>query len=184
MFCRRMTASVTIHALRLYLPLGMLVFITVRMLLFRSRVWRLFSSQPIDLGALEPIWRKLELINQECRTHVFGAKRIASVSLAGRTIQLIYGVVSVNAPRGSSGSSHVYAIGEGDDADWMRHFPDVFDLAFAGSAGSVFWVRLPTLMRLTKRCSQTLARHGQDFDDSNLLPPPRAPSPAVSDLVR
>jgi len=71
--------------------------------------------------------------------------------LAGHSIQIIYGLVGFVEPLEGGTGMRVYAIAQGDEILWMRHFPDVFEVADFTATSAVFWVNLPALMRLARR---------------------------------
>jgi hypothetical protein len=149
-----MEEKLTLYGFPLFLlPLGLLVLLIVWRLRFKSMVGRIFDGRYASHIEFVDIRERLEVLNAECPTHAFEAKRVAKVSVQGHPILLIYGPVSGFVPtdEGSTSTKSVFAIGEGDDIEWMRRFSDVFELAFAGSTSSIFWVKVPQLIRLTSR---------------------------------
>lgn len=130
---------------------GMLALVLIYFGVSRYRVRRLFGRGQTDSTALGPVRRKLDEINANCRRFVFSAQRLTTVSLAGHSIVLIYGLVGFIEPMEGGTGMRVYTIAEGDEIEWMRHFPDVFELADSTASSAIFWVKLPALMRLTKR---------------------------------
>ena len=145
-----MLAALTIRVLGLYIPLAVLAFMVIHVGLFRYRVRRIFGPEQPYIAALEPVWRRLDEINADIPSHVFGALRITTVALGGRNILLVYGLVAFNEALRGNTVKRVYTIADGDEIDWMRHFPDVFELALSTADSAVFWVRLPALIRLTR----------------------------------
>lgn len=137
----------------LFIALAMIALWPITAGLLRYRVRRVFGTDPPDLALLEPVWRKLDQINAECQHTVFGAARVTSVMLAGHTVVLIYGLVGSSRSLQGETWQRVYTIAQGDEIEWMRRFPDVFDLAVSTLAGTVFWVKLSALIRLTSRGS-------------------------------
>ena len=129
--------------------LGLMAFVCIYFGMERYRVWRIFGSAYRDMTGLEPVRRQLEKINAEGRRFVFSAERVADLSLAGHGIRLVYGLVGFIEPMQGGTGRRVYVIAEGDEIVWMRHFPDVFEVADFTSSSAVFWVNLPALMRLT-----------------------------------
>jgi hypothetical protein len=113
-----------------------------------------FDAQKTDESELQQVSEHLETLSEHCSSNSFYAERLAHTALQGHDILLVYGRVFAHGPRGSSSNMSIYALGSGEDAEWMRRFSDVFELAFTYSDLSVFWVRLGTLMRLTRRCSE------------------------------
>lgn len=93
---------------------------------------------------------KLEVVNSECPTHIFSATRLATVYLHENPISLGYGYVVPRTWRGGA-EKHVFALADQDQAEWMRRYSDLFEPAFSGSPWSIFWVRVPALLRLIKR---------------------------------
>lgn len=144
-----MLIAVTDRSVALCILFGMLAFVLIYAAMARYRVWRIFGPRRQDNTALEPVRRKLEEINAQCRRFVFSAERVADVSLSGHRVQLIYGLVGFVEPLEGGTGKRVYAIAEGDEIAWMGHFPDVFELADSMATAAVFWVNLPSLMRLT-----------------------------------
>jgi hypothetical protein len=93
---------------------------------------------------------RLEIVNEECPTHLFGAERVATVYLDEKPISLVYGFVVPRVGRGG-GDKCVFAIADQNQADWMPRYSDVFEPAFSGSPWSIFWVRVPPMLRLIRR---------------------------------
>jgi predicted DNA binding protein len=94
--------------------------------------------------------QKLEVVNEECPTHLFSATRVATVYLHGNSISLVYGHVVTRVGRGGT-ERHVFAIADRNQADWMRRYSDVFEQAFSNSPWSIFWVKVPALLRLVRQ---------------------------------
>lgn len=117
---------------------------------YRRAVSRLFAGREGNHAALQEMRQKLEVVNGECRTHLFSAARVATVYLHENPISLVYGYVVPLSGQGDS-DKHLYALAGQDQADWMRLNSDVFKPAFSGSRWSIFWVRVPVLLRLLKR---------------------------------
>ncbi len=141
-----------------YVPLALLLLISSLWGLWswqRRRALRyFFDAQDTNERELREITEQLAKFSEYCPTNSFYAERLAHIDLQGHDTLLIYGRVFAHGPRGSSSNMSIYALGTGEDADWMRRFSDVFELAFTYSDMSVFWVRLGTLMRLTRRWSE------------------------------
>ena len=131
---------------------GLLLFAFIPLWLWRRRrlVSQLFAGCEGDEIALKEMRQKLEAVNEECPTHLFGAERVATVYVDENPISLIYGYVVPRIGRGSV-SKCVFAITDQAQADWMRRYSNVFEPAFSGSPWSIFWVKVPALLRLVKR---------------------------------
>jgi hypothetical protein len=115
---------------------------------YRRLVSELFAGREGDDAALQEMREKLEVVNSECPTHIFSATRLATVYLHENPISLGYGYV---VPRASEGpEKHAFALADQDQADWMRRYSDVFEPAFSGSPWSIFWVKVPALLRLVR----------------------------------
>jgi hypothetical protein len=65
-------------------------------------------------------------------------------------ISLVYGFVVRQIWEGGV-ERHVFAVADQDQADWMRRYSDIFEPAFAGSPWSIFWVKVPALLRQVRR---------------------------------
>jgi len=135
---------------KFYLAIAMLLFIAWQSWLFRHRLARIFKRRPNDPAKLEKVRRQLDEIHEESALHIFIAKRAAEVELRGHRIVVVHGTEAVPSVHGSNSTSSVFTIGEGDETEWMKHFPDVFEIAFAGKRLTVFWIKLPTLLQLSE----------------------------------
>ena len=131
----------------------LLGFIGVRSWYHRRLASRMFADVVWDGEAMQHMLEALEEVNRESRTHTFSAERVARISLRDHPVTLVDGWIVVHTAEGSDHQKCAFAVAHRDETDRLRHLSDVFDLAFAGSVWSVFWVKLPTLMRLTRRCS-------------------------------
>lgn len=138
------------HALAGWLLLLMLAFIPLWFWRCRWLVTRLFAGREGDETVLQEMRQKLEVVNEECTTHLFGAERVATAYLHENPVSLVYGFVVGQVWRGGA-ERHVFAVADQDQADWMRRYSDVFEPAFSGSRWSIFWVKVPALLRLIKR---------------------------------
>jgi hypothetical protein len=127
-----------------------LAFIPLWLWRCRRLVSRLFAGREGDKTALQEMRQKLEVVNEECPTHLFGAERVATVYLDGNPVSLAYGLVARQAWKGGV-ERYVFAVTDQDQADWMRRYSNVFEPAFSGSRWSIFWVRVPALLRLIKQ---------------------------------
>jgi hypothetical protein len=141
-----------------YVPLALLVallaFWGFSSWQFRRRVACLFDPQETDEHELHRVSNQLDALNERCPTNSFSAQRLTHIDLRGQDILLVYGRVFAHGARGSASAMSIYALGKGEQAEWMSRFSDIFDLAFTSSEISVFWVKLAALIRLTKRCSE------------------------------
>ena len=146
-----MLGAMTNRDFALLILLALFAFVALYFGVRRYRISRIFGREPSDIPALETVRRKLDKINADCRRFAFGAQRIATVSLAGHNVLLIYGLVGFIEALQGGVEKRVYAIAEGDEIEWMRHFPDVFEFADSTASSAVFWVKVPALMRLAKR---------------------------------
>jgi len=149
-----MLAHVTAREVGLWIIFAVLVFIPLWRWHLRRLTTRLFEGREGDATALSEMRDTLEAVNRECRTHTFSAARVATISLHDHPICLVDGSVIVPTARGAHTEKSVFAVADRDEADWLRRYSDIFELAFAGSAWSIFWVKLPTLTRLTMRWSE------------------------------
>jgi hypothetical protein len=131
---------------------GLVLFAFIPLWLWRRRrlVSQLFAAHEGDEIALEEMRQKLEAVNEECPTHLFSAERVATVYLHENPISLVYGFVVRQVWEGGV-ERHVFAVADRDQADWMRRYSDVFEPAFSGSPWSIFWVKVPALLRLVRR---------------------------------
>lgn len=134
----------------LWFALLVLAFIPLWLWRYRRLVSRLFAEGEGDESALEEVREKLEVVNGESPTHLFSAERVATVYLHENPISLVYGFVVRRVWEGG-GERHVFALADRDQADWMRRYSDVFEPAFSGSLWSIFWVKVPALLRLVRR---------------------------------
>lgn|GEM_PF-6173582 len=128
----------------------MLAFIPLWLWRCRRLVSRLFAGREGDATALQEMRQRLELVNEESPTHLFNAERVATVYLDGNPISLVYGFVVRQFWKGGV-ERHVFAVADQDQADWMRRYSNVFEPAFSGSRWSIFWVKVPALLRLIRR---------------------------------
>jgi hypothetical protein len=133
-----------------WVALLILAFIPLWLWRCRRLVSRLFAGREGDKTALQEMRQKLEVVNEECSTHLFGAERVATACLHENPISLVYGFVVRQAWKGGV-EKHVFAVVDQDQTDWMQRYSDVFEPAFSGSRSSIFWVKVPTLLRLIKR---------------------------------
>lgn len=145
------TADPRMTGLKLYVGLLLLLFIASQTWLFRHRLSRLFRRWPTDPAKLEEVRAQLDEIHEESPLHIFTAKRATEILLRGHPIVVAHGTVSVPSAKGSSTTLSVFSIAEGDETEWMKHFPDVFEVAFTGKRFTVFWVKLPVLIRLSEQ---------------------------------
>ena len=76
------------------------------------------------------------MLNEECRTHLFNAERVATVYLHGNPISVVYGFVVRQVWEGGV-ERQVFAVADQDQTDWMRRYSDVFEPAFSGSHWSI-----------------------------------------------
>lgn len=146
-----MSIAVSDRGVALCILLGMFAVVVIYFGLERYRVWRVFGPRRPDNAGLAAVRRQLGRINAECRRFVFSAERVAKVSLAGQSIEVVYGLVGFIEPMAGGTGKRIYAIAEGDEIAWMRLFPDVFEVADFTSTSAVFWVNLAALMRLTRQ---------------------------------
>jgi hypothetical protein len=151
---RRMSTHLDIRSIGPLVAGVLLTYMGLRHWYLRRLQSRLFVDASCDDPELDSFREALEEVNRECRTHSFFASRFAKTQLSGHPISLIQGWVVVPMAEGANSERRIFAIAHRDESDWLRHFSDVFDLAFSGSVWSVFWVKLPTLMRLTRRGSE------------------------------
>ena len=135
------------------MALVLLAFIGVRNWYHRRLALRIFADVGWDGEALEDIHEALQELNRESRTHTFSAERVGQISLRDHPVTLVDGWIIVHDADGADRRKCVFAVAHRDEADRLRRLSDVFNLVFAGSVWSVFWVKLSTEMRLTKRCS-------------------------------
>src|SRR5918996_3760294 len=124
-----------------------LLFWTWRRRRFRAQ---LFSDNECDADTTIAFQdTALREVNGECGQFTFGAERLARVPFRGERISVVYGPVSW-----STDDTHVercfYAVSDPQQSHWMSQNSDVFEPAFIGSALSVFWVKMPALVRLIK----------------------------------
>lgn len=145
------TADPALRQFELYFGLLLLLFIASQTWLFRHRLARIFKRWPNDPAKLERVRRQLDEIHEESALHVFGAKRATEIDLRGHRMIVVHGTVAVPSADGASINTCVYTIAEGDEVEWMKHFPDVFEAAFTGKRLSVFWIKLPVLLRQSDR---------------------------------
>ena len=150
---RRMAADLDLRVIAGLTALVLLAFIGARAWYHRRLASRMFADGDWDAEALQGMHETLEEVNRESRTHTFSAERVSTISLRDHAVTLVDGWIVVQTAEGADHEKCVFAVAHRDDADRLRHSPDVFNLVFAGSVWSVFWVKLATLMRLTKRCS-------------------------------
>jgi hypothetical protein len=136
--------------LGLWLLLSLLLFISLYFWRRRRLVARLFAGKEGDGTALQEMREKLEAVNEECPAHLFAAERVATVYLHENPISLAYGMVVPRIWKGGT-DKQVFAIADEDQADWMRRYSDVFEPAFSGSHWTIFWVKVPVLLRLVRR---------------------------------
>lgn len=115
---------------------------------FRRVASRFFAEHHSGEEALREVRHKLEQVNRDCRSHVFAAEKVARFSLSDQPVCLVDGWVIVATDNGANSQRSVFAIADRDQADWMRRYSDVFEPAVSGSSCSIFWVKLPELMRL------------------------------------
>jgi hypothetical protein len=131
---------------------GLLLFALIPLWLWRRHrlVSQLFAGCEGDQTVLQQMRDRLEVVNEECPTHLFGAERVATVYLDQKPISLVYGFVVPRIGRGGGGK-YAFAVADQKQADWMRRYSNVFEPAFSGSPWSIFWVKVPALLRLVKR---------------------------------
>ena len=138
------------HTLAGWLLFFCLAFIPLWFWWRRRLVARLFAGREGDATALREMRQKLEVVNEECPTHLFGAERVATVYLDDNPISLGYGLVARRAWKGGV-ERYPFAVADQDQADWMRRYSSVFEPAFSGSRWSIFWVKVSALLRLIER---------------------------------
>jgi hypothetical protein len=138
----------------LWVAFALLAFAGLRHIYLRRLATRMFADQQSDESALQHVRAAIEEVNTECRTHNFFASRLGTVVFRDHAISLVDGWALPLAGKGATNVRCVFVIARGDESHWLRRFSDVFEPAFSGSVWSVFWVRLPTLMRLTRRSSE------------------------------
>jgi len=138
------------HAVVGWLLFSVLAFTPLWFWRRRRLVSRLFAGREGDETALREMRQKLEVVNEESPTHLFNAERVATVYLHENPVSLAYGFVVRQFWKGGV-ERHVFAVADQDQADWMRRYSDVFEPAFSGSRWSIFWVKLPALLRLIRR---------------------------------
>ncbi len=112
---------------------------------------RLFAGREVSATELDEIRTVLEAVNRECKGRAFGAARAAHIPLHGKLVCLVDGSVVAVAGDDVATARPVFAVADRDEASWLRVFSDVFEIAFAGSQWSIFWVKVPALLRITKR---------------------------------
>lgn len=134
----------------LWLALLVLALIPLWWGRYRRLVSELFAGREGDDTALQEMRQKLEVVNEECSTHIFSATRVATVYLHENPISLVYGYVVPRVGEGGTGR-YVFALADQNQADWMRRYSDVFEPAFSASLWSIFWVKVPALVRLIRR---------------------------------
>jgi hypothetical protein len=153
----------------LCLTLLALAFIPLRYWRYRRLASELFAGREGDDTALQEMRQKLDVVNSECPTHMFSATRMATVYLHENPISLVYGYVVPLVGRGGT-EKHVFALAGQDQADWMRLYSDVFEPAFSGSPWSIFWVKVPALVRLIRRgAAFTLTVNGSNFVSGSVV---------------
>ena len=150
---RRMPAHVDIRAIALLVMWAALAFTGLRQWYLRRLAARLFADHERDDTALANLRETLDKVNRECRTHSFFATRVANISLRDHPVVLVDGWIVAPGARGPHTETSVFAVADRNEADWLRNFSDIFEHACSGAGWSIFWVSLPRLMRLTKRCS-------------------------------
>jgi hypothetical protein len=133
-----------------WVALLFLAFIPLWLWRYRRLVSQLFAGREGDETAVQEMRQKLEVVNGESPTHLFSATRVATVYLHENPISLVYGQVVTRVWEGGT-ERHVFALADRDQADWMRRYSDVFEPAFSGSPWSIFWVKVPALVRLIRR---------------------------------
>ncbi len=146
-----MLPHVDIRGIALLIAGVLLGFAGLRQWHLRRLASRIFADHGCNDTALGEVREVLEEINRECPTHKFFAARLSRMSLRDHPLSIVDGWVVVPTEIGANSDKCVFAVAHRDEADWVRNFSDVFELAFSGSVWSVFWVRLPILMRLTRR---------------------------------
>src|ERR1700730_10625885 len=134
----------------LWLALLVLALIPLWWWRYRRLVSQLIAGREGDETALQEMRQKLEIVNGECPTHIFSATRVATVYLHENPISLVYGHVVTRVWEGGT-ERHVFAVADQNQADWMRRYSDVFEPAFSASPWSIFWVKVPALLRLVRR---------------------------------
>jgi hypothetical protein len=149
-----MVAVIDARDIVLLILFALLALGGLRHIYIRRLVARIFAD-PSDDSALQDVRAAIEEVNKECGTHNFFASRLGTVVFRDHPISLVDGWALPLTGKGAANERCVFAIARGDEAHWLRCFSDVFEPAFSGSVWSVFWVRLPTLMRLTKRHSES-----------------------------
>jgi len=152
-----MIAHLDVRGIGLLVALALMAFAGLRHIYVRRLAARIFADHESDEPALEDVRAAIEEVNRECRTHTFFASRLATIVFHDHSISLVDGWALVLAGKGASNVRCVFVVARGDESHWLRRFSDVFEPAFSGSVWSVFWVKLPTLMRLTRRSSERLA---------------------------
>lgn len=154
----------TLHTDSLWISImvaGPLLLLLFFLLLFFFLIWwrprrfraQLFSKQfDVDttVAFQESVLRE---INQECTHYPFVAERLAHVPFRGQEISIVYGSVAWSMDE-TSIKQCFYAVADAQQSQWMRQHSDVFEAAFIGTAFSVFWVKIPALLRLTRRSSR------------------------------
>jgi hypothetical protein len=132
-----------------------LLFWTWRRRRFRAQ---LFSENQCDVATTIAFQdTALREVNRQCAQFTFGAERLARVPVRGEYIAIVYGPVSWSTDE-TNVERCFYAVADAQQSRWMSQNSDVFEPAFIGSTFSVFWVRMPALVRLTRGSSQPL--HG------------------------
>jgi hypothetical protein len=152
-----MIAHLDARGIVLLVGLALMAFAGLRHIYVRRLATRIFADHESDEPALEDVRAAIEEVNRECRTHTFFASRLATIVFHDHPISLVDGWALAWPAKGASNVRCVFVVARGDESHWLRRFSDVFEPAFSGSLWSVFWVKLPTLMRLTNRCSEPLA---------------------------
>jgi hypothetical protein len=145
-----MVAHLDIRGIALLVAFALLAFAGLRHIYLRRLAARMFTDHESAEPALGEVRVALEEVNRECRTHTFFASRLATIAFHDHPISLVDGWALVLAGKGANNVRCVFTVAHGDEAHWLRRFSDVFEPAFSGSVWSVFWVKLPTLMRLTR----------------------------------
>ncbi|HEY3856323.1 MAG TPA: hypothetical protein VGO67_18210 [Verrucomicrobiae bacterium] len=131
------------------LLLGFLVFVSIRALWYRRKVFTLLSSHTSDVPTLETINDNLASLNKESSKFMFTAERRANIPFRGHVVSFIYG--HVGFLDGSKFglmwrvNKQLYAISDLEQSEWMAKNADVFSPACMGSSCCVFWARVNNL---------------------------------------
>lgn len=131
------------------LPLGLLVFIGIRVLWFRRKVFALLSRHTSDIPTLETINDNLASLKKESSKFIFTAERRANIPFRGHVVSFVYGHVGF-LDQGRFGlrwnvNKQLYAISDLEQSEWMAKNADVFSPACMGSSCCVFWAKVNNL---------------------------------------